>query len=92
MSNTVPSTRCPGCRAPLDRALSSEFNNRKPRPYDISVCVMCGTVLEFDKRLVLRAASRRTINSLPLATRSALLTAKERIMRMHGELDKNVTD
>jgi hypothetical protein len=51
----MPDAKCPACGQAFSAASNALDNERGPRPGDWSICIECGTVLAFDKRLRPRA-------------------------------------
>lgn len=53
---------CPKCHKTLGGWSSVDSQNR-PRPKDVTVCVYCSSVLEFDKKMHLSLASAEAIGA-----------------------------
>jgi hypothetical protein len=60
MPRTNPEARCPACQTTLDGA-SSMGDRPMPRPGDLSVCVYCTALLEFNTDLTLRLAPTESL-------------------------------
>ena len=56
--------QCPSCKRMLD-AVTSAFDNSVPKPFDITVCLYCHTVLQLGIDMKLRELSRNEMNRLP---------------------------
>ncbi|HTH42901.1 MAG TPA: hypothetical protein VL498_07035 [Terracidiphilus sp.] len=55
-------TSCPQCRHELDAATKVTGNAGGPDPGDLTVCLNCGTILQFTPALALERASRETLS------------------------------
>lgn len=72
----VPVQACPMCKAPLDGAIKTIGDgNHPPRQGDISMCIHCGSLLEFASNGALIFMSSTTWDSLPTDVRHALYSA-----------------
>lgn len=47
----IPPVRCPYCDYELDTATNADGSGAKPRAGDLTVCLSCAQVLEFDASL-----------------------------------------
>lgn len=63
---------CPKCGKLFDRA-SSVFEDASPLPHDLSVCIWCGTFLEFKDDLTLQILPDEVYKSLPKEEKIQLL-------------------
>ena len=52
-SYSTPRAKCPVCSYQTDRAGATE-DDGAPRPGDLTVCLNCGELMEFDERLEFR--------------------------------------
>lgn len=57
MIPSLPTSQCPVCHYELDCAKSPEHPLLEPNSGDISVCLNCGEILQFNDILVLKPAS-----------------------------------
>lgn len=75
-------SRCPRCFAPLEAAtpVASGQPSRGPAPHDLSVCLYCGEILQFDEQLQLRVPSPEEVAVLPGILREQLEVA-QRVVR-----------
>lgn len=67
MENTTrhKATPCPMCKQKLDA--STRFgDDYKPKPGDITICIMCGAILTYEYDLEIRLATLMEINCLDL--------------------------
>jgi len=55
MSKTIriPPDACLDCKTPLD-AVTDPITNQRPKPGDITICLRCGHVMAFGKKLRVR--------------------------------------
>lgn len=72
MTSLIPPSSCPTCGAILDAATGMErmtiADHLEPSPGDGTVCIRCGGLAIFDKRLALRrptSAERRELLRRP---------------------------
>lgn len=68
---------CPGCGQALNASVDPKERGG-PRPNDVSMCVGCGTILQFDQQLRLKAMTPEQIERLPPKTAEELLEQQER--------------
>ena len=74
---TNPDARCPACLGRLDGAMPANGRGRQiPRVGDLSVCISCTVILEFNSDLTVRLASAETLASLDAETRRELERAR----------------
>jgi hypothetical protein len=63
-AHDVPQSVCT-CGAVLDAAANAELGVEvEPKPKDFTVCALCGQILEFDKKMVLRPVSIKRVRSV----------------------------
>lgn len=67
-SSRVPASRCPGCRADL----SAATGHGTPKAGDLSICLDCGALLEFDTGLRAQPVSADAERALPIGTQSEI--------------------
>jgi hypothetical protein len=79
----VPASTCPQCNYEMDGATCST-GNHAPRPGDVSVCIQCASILEFDPDLSLRAAGPKLLASLDPDARAHLETIVAAIRKLHA--------
>lgn len=59
----TPACACPKCRHTLDAATDPE-GIAAPKPNDVSVCIWCGEILQFDENLKLSSATQAVLEEL----------------------------
>jgi hypothetical protein len=64
LTSRLTSDRCPRCRKELDAATSIE-DYCAPKPQDLTVCIKCATILQWNKDMRLEIADLNKLN-LPL--------------------------
>jgi len=59
MSSKLPNeyAACPHCKAKLDGALGIQDEDSVPGPGDLSICLYCGTILEYEEGFFLHVAT-----------------------------------
>lgn len=82
-------TVCPGCRQQLN-ATSDPKGRGAPRPRDVTMCVGCGTLLQFDDRLRLSVMTPELLEQLPQQTLEELREQQERWRARRGSQSKVV--
>lgn len=63
-TNVIPSHHCPCCQRKLDCATYMGKEKRKPKPSDLTICMYCTTLLQFDESLCVKELSAQEINLL----------------------------
>ena len=58
----VKTSPCPSCRYELDAATKVSGDHGGPDPGDLTVCLNCGTILQFTPILGLEKASRAVLS------------------------------
>lgn len=65
----IPETQCPACGARFDAVTAVRYESM-PEPGDLSVCIMCASVLRFGNDLSYelpdRAERRKLLNEVPM--------------------------
>lgn len=86
-STAIPDQRCPQCGRAFDTA-SHAIEAISPKPGDLTVCLGCASVLQFDKamrnRVVSEAQLRRMRQKEP-ATMRQVAKIQRAILAMHGD-------
>ena len=79
----LPTSRCPVCRYEMDAATCISQNRKaQPRRGDVSVCMKCGELLEFDEKLQAVPAALETVLALSQDKENfALVTRAQRLVR-----------
>lgn len=57
----TPKTTCPACNKELERTTHSSGTRQEPCEGDISVCIGCGNLMEFNADLTLRNTTMETL-------------------------------
>jgi RNase P subunit RPR2 len=79
----VKETRCPACRHKLDAATNAQRGtSAAPKDGDITVCIQCGTALQFASDAALRVLSSAELERLPADTRREVRRVKQLINGM----------
>ena len=73
--------KCPACNKGLDCA-SSLDPDEVPRPKDISICIYCGTLLQYGNDMTLQLLPIFIFETLPIKTQQQLLQAKSAITKI----------
>jgi hypothetical protein len=58
----VPRVHCIGCGKNLE--LAHSINNKPPKPNDITVCVYCGSMMKFDRKMSLVKINRGELENI----------------------------
>lgn len=60
----LPQVICPVCGYNPDCASPADRSHARPKPGDLSLCLKCGEVLEFDDAMIARLATVATLTAL----------------------------
>jgi hypothetical protein len=71
-SQRMPEQPCPECGAPLDAVSSARGGKDPPNAGDVSICIQCGTLLEFNNDISSRKLSPEAFAALPHEYRETL--------------------
>lgn len=63
-TTVIPLQPCPACFKHMDAASHPE-KEVSPKPGDLTMCLHCQTVLQFDRKLRVTIASKQAIESTP---------------------------
>jgi len=77
----LPESTCPDCGYHMDAATSVDGEDGAPQAGDLSLCISCGALLEFNEDLLLVKATRETVSELDVESLEELLTAQAYIER-----------
>lgn len=80
----VQKDTCPNCGTLLDSATISQGKQCKPVVGDLSVCIKCATLLEFDENLKLKRCLSEHFNRLDMDTKLQIKLIQTEILK-----DKN---
>ena len=66
MSSKLPNeyAACPCCHAKLTGASGIQDETSVPEPGDLSICLYCGTILEYEEGFFLHVATDETLSRL----------------------------
>jgi hypothetical protein len=71
------SEKCPGCGKMLEVDTAVKNPEAMPQPKDLSVCLYCGVILEFDDTLHRIALSKEQIGKLEPEVRAEVLEIQQ---------------
>lgn len=74
-------TRCPHCDQILNASASMTLPDRTVQPYDLSICVYCGSFLQFDGELHLHVLSEAAFSVLDEGLRIEMQHVRALIMK-----------
>lgn len=78
---------CPHCKAYLDCASNIESETLRPKPGDVSICIKCGTFLEFDENLTLIYLSDEHFKQLAAKAQEQLKFLKKEILYFRSKIN-----
>jgi len=81
----LPASCCPDCGYVSDQATSISKRPIEPKPDDLSVCLNCGALLQFNDILVAKRMPRELLSDLDLKTKNTLLVT-QRAVHLRGRL------
>ncbi len=84
----LASTTCPECGAMLDDATNTEDASLKPEPGDISCCIGCAVVLEYQDDMQMRKLSADEFLALPDDVRLEIAKYARAIHKVHEEITR----
>lgn len=76
---------CPKCGCLINASTGIEDENQMPSKGDISICIECASILEFNENLKLKLCSQETINRLDEDLLKVIIKARMYILN----LDRN---
>jgi hypothetical protein len=80
VAETVPLSACPTCRVVMGFATHLEDDNdKKPKPGDVSVCMVCGEILSFAEDMSLEICTAEEREALELGQRAVLVETQRRV-------------
>ena len=85
----LAATTCPECGAMLDDATNMEDDSLKPEPGDISCCIECAVVLEYQDDMQMRKLSADEFLALPDDVRLEIAKYARAIHKVHEEFNPN---
>lgn len=75
----LPTSQCPVCRYEMDSASDADGRGGEPSAGDLSVCLNCGEMLQFNDIRVLKSITRESIEELDAETKTVLFRVSEKI-------------
>jgi hypothetical protein len=82
---SLPTSCCPSCRYEMTEATGVSPGARSPHAGDLSVCLNCGAILQFNDILVLKPISDDDFSALPPRLR-LLLEGASRLIKERGTI------
>lgn len=79
-TSKCPASNCPACNTVLDAATGIAAAGHKPEHGDVSFCIACGELLQFDADL--RAVPFQGFSGLPEHVQEFLLSVQNEIRNM----------
>ena len=76
----TPEQRCKKCNAILSAVEEQFGDTRPPKKGDITICVKCATVLQFEEDLSLSLVTQKDLESLDPDEAEALQAARQRVL------------
>jgi hypothetical protein len=80
-THSMPEQHCVCCGSPLDAATEITAMQGAPKPGDVSMCINCGEVMEFDKDLKLVPATVKSMLEIGERARAVVGRAQKLIRR-----------
>lgn len=79
----ISEARCPSCRHAVNSA--SNMHGKRPLPGDITVCVRCAAVSQFDVKMRLNPVTQKQLDQLPPEHRKELWRMRKGILDIDRE-------
>lgn len=76
---------CPKCGCLINASTGIEDENQMPSKGDISICIKCASILEFDENLKLKLCPQETINGVDEELLKVIVKTKMYVLN----LDRN---
>lgn len=83
----LPTSCCPVCRYEMECATSLEKIRRVPIAGDLSICLNCGEILQFNDILVAKPIPKELLSSLDDQTKELLIKART-IIKARGQIPR----
>ena len=80
----LPQSKCPTCGYEMDSATGTT-HDEDPRPGDLTVCLNCGEMLQFNDIMVAKSLPVGLLDQLPSETREELFRAVN-LIRKRGPI------
>lgn len=77
----LPTTVCPTCKYEMDDAICVQDGSNDPIPGDLTVCLNCGEVLQYNDILVAKPIIDEELASLDAETLTTLSKARKIILK-----------
>lgn len=87
VTTRLTETRCPWCEHRLDAATGTDDEPHRPEPGDLSVCIMCASILMFDQELIPQKISEDE-RKLILLAQPDLVETLDRAQRSVRSIDR----
>jgi hypothetical protein len=84
-ASLLPTSRCPVCRYEMDSATCASKKDEEASAGDVSVCLNCGEMLQFNDILVLKPLPPEQLASLPAEPKALLMRASE-LIKQRGRI------
>lgn len=78
---------CPNCNAQLDDATNLDDESLRPKPGDVSCCIKCAAVLEYQDDMTLRVLSSDELLDLPDDVRLEIVSYSQAVLKMHSIIE-----
>lgn len=90
MPTHLPGNKCPNCGYPLDGAAPANApeSDVSPKEGDLSVCINCGTILQFDANIQSRIFPIEELFELPDDFRLDIMRHHRAVMRLIESRDE----
>lgn len=75
----LPKSSCPLCGKKLDAASDADGEER-PSPGDVTLCIGCGTVFEYDGEMKLRVMTEAELSALEEEVQAQIKTVRMAIL------------
>lgn len=87
--NILPDDNCPKCQKHINAATATDGDSGlEPTPGDVTVCVGCAGILQFDGSMKLKELSFEDLSSMDTETQAELLKAVNVVQELNAQAAK----
>ena len=80
----LPLCICPRCGHKLDAASTPDGSDHVPKPGDVTLCIECGCLFEFDSQMRVKKVD---LHTLPRDVRAEVIRVQNAIHRVGSSID-----
>ena len=89
MTKKLRKRHCPHCNHQLDAATAISGEDIKPRKGDLTICIECAVILQFDKNIRPVRLTGMTLDALPAEVFDQVTKVRNQLIQMKREYHGN---